>query len=65
MVDENFICTIETGKMASTTSTLLNTIYVPKDIKHLSGFLPKRNYETDKRRRNAGKKRVEQSPSDM
>lgn len=45
MVDDNFIKTIETGKLASTTSTLLNTIYVPKDLKQLSGFLPKRNYD--------------------
>ena len=65
MVDDNFLKTIETGKLASTTSTLLNTIYVPKDLKQLSGFLPKRNYDTDKRnkKRKESNKRFESSPS--
>lgn len=46
IVDDQFIDTVE-GRSSVKTQKILKTIYVPKDLKQLSGFLPRKNYETD------------------
>ena len=48
IVDDEFLKTIAVKKHRNKTDILLRTIYVPPDLKQLSGFLPKQNYETDR-----------------
>jgi len=48
-VDEEFLTTVDSSRRQSKSGAvspnqLLRTIYIPKDLKQLSGFLPQKNY---------------------
>lgn len=51
-LDQEFFNTMESQRLLQqspgrrTTDQLLKTIYMPKDLLHLSGYLPAKNYLT-------------------
>jgi hypothetical protein len=51
IVDANFKATVESHRSGMPSQNrLLQTIYIPNDIKQLSGFLPRRNYENHRKK---------------